>query len=548
MLGAEKSTMPPQTYCYIDHTTPLSPETVQLNSVKGVLKDDEVAIRYVVDTHNTYGHCGWKKAADLAGVAIPVSWQPFCRICAATRLKRAPKRLVKAEPCPSSKPCEYLHMDLHGKVKDRTQNGMQYYAVVVDDYSSRIFVLLLQKKKHFCAKLEELILKMQADTGHIVGRIKTDGDGIFRSEMMGALSKKYGIEHVPSTPYTSHFNGKAEKTIGLVKEMARSMLFQSGLPRRYWGEAVVYATQVLNRMKRRGTPPPYSCALSAWRGAVMDNPGAILKPFGCEAWAIDNSEMPKNASRRITAQAGTPCIFVGLQSDKGTYRVLSLMHARVFHTVDVIFNISSFPVTIKGNYAANFDTLVKESEFCAEYPDRTGGDEGGIPIISEFDREGQRPEAAMQSVTSTCLPPVLQPFNQPGRLESQQVLSRARERAPSRAFIEQVQNANVAIRGMHAGISHNMHQHQCLQDDGLLGDRVEVAMLGFVIAEACKAAKMSKEYVIKLLNSEYNTASEQCFINSLAAVMHNIPKTQTQLPKPTSQTTERSGSRPKSST
>ena len=329
-------------------------------------KEAEWSKEQIILFHNTYGHCGWEKAAEMAGVKIPVKWTPFCRICAATKLHRANKKKKRQESDPGKHAGDYLHVDLHGKVRDVTQNGMKYFAVIVDDFSRRIFALLLKRKKHLLERLDELIGRIQAETGQLVSRIKTDGDGIFckQSEELQKLMKKHGITHSTSTPYSSHFNGKAERGIGVVKEMARSMLFQSGLPRRFWGEAVVYAAQVLNRMPRKGVPGPYSCALSAWRGQAIDNPGKLLKPFGCEVWALDNKEAPKGASRRLTAQIGTPCIFLGLQADRGSYRVLSLVHARVFNTVDVVFNPSSFPVAIKKNYASDFDVLVEESQFC----------------------------------------------------------------------------------------------------------------------------------------------------------------------------------------
>ena len=288
----------------------------------------------IILAHNTFGHCGWEKAAEMAKVKIPTKWHPFCRICAATKLHRADKKKKRQESNPGKYAGDYLHVDLHGKVRDVTQNGMKYFAVIVDDFSGRVFALLLKRKKHLLERLDELIGRIQAETGHLVGRIKTDGDGIFskQSEELKTVMSKHGVIHSTSTPYSSHLNGKAERGIGVIKEMARSMLFQSGLPRRFWGEAVVYAVQVLNRMPRKGVPGPYSCALSAWRGQVIDNPGKLLKPFGCEVWALDNKEAPKGASRKITAQIGTPCIFLGLQTDRGSYRVLSLVHARVFNT------------------------------------------------------------------------------------------------------------------------------------------------------------------------------------------------------------------------
>ena len=446
----------------------------------------------IILAHNTFGHCGWEKAAEMAEVRIPAKWQPFCRICAATKLHRADKKKKRQELDPGKYAGDYLHIDLHGKVRDVTQNGMKYFAVIVDDFSGRLFALLLKRKKHLLERLDELIGRIQAETGHIVGRIKTDGDGIFckQNEELQKVIKKHGFIHLLSTPYSSHFNGKAERSIGVIKEMARSMLFQSGLPRRYWGEAVIYAVQVLNRMPRKGVPGPFSCALSAWRGQAIDQPGRLLKPFGCEVWALDNKEAPKGASRRLTAQIGTPCIFLGLQTDKGSYRVLSLVHARVFNTVDVVFNPSSFPVAIKKNYVSDFDVLVEESQFCLERPDPSGGIEGSMPLSDELDGASIRPGVnpnLESSLIEMQAPAILQPFNTPGRLEGPSPISRARERAPSRQLLESFQA-----------------QVSATESEELWEDKVEKNALCYMIDILCESSKLSRSRVIHILNADHN--------------------------------------------
>ena len=125
-------------------------DTAECNSVCLSKNESEWAKGQIVLTHNTYGHCGWEKAAEMAGVKIPVKWTPFCRICAATKLHRANKKKKRQESDPGKHAGDYLHVDLHGKVRDVTHNGMKYFAIIVDDFSGRIFALLLKRKKHIC--------------------------------------------------------------------------------------------------------------------------------------------------------------------------------------------------------------------------------------------------------------------------------------------------------------------------------------------------------------------------------------------------------------
>ena len=97
------------------------------------------------------------------------------------------------------------------------------------------------KKSDFADKFAELLTEIEAETRMPVARVKTDGDGIFRDDSFREMMRKRGTRLALIPPYSSYFNGKAERCIGVLKEKVRCMLIQSGLPRHFWAEAVVYA-------------------------------------------------------------------------------------------------------------------------------------------------------------------------------------------------------------------------------------------------------------------------------------------------------------------
>jgi hypothetical protein len=55
----------------------------------------------------------------------------------------------------------------------------------------------------------------------------------------------------PNNPASS---GKAERLHRTILNMARGMIFNSGMPIRFWGDAVKYAAYVLNRSPSRSNP------------------------------------------------------------------------------------------------------------------------------------------------------------------------------------------------------------------------------------------------------------------------------------------------------
>ncbi len=63
---------------------------------------------------------------------------------------------------------------------------------------------------------------------------------------MNKYLEAQGIVHTYSTAYTRLSNGRAERYNRTVLDKVRSMLEESGLPMRFWGEAVLHAAQLHN--------------------------------------------------------------------------------------------------------------------------------------------------------------------------------------------------------------------------------------------------------------------------------------------------------------
>jgi hypothetical protein len=87
-----------------------------------------------------------------------------------------------------------------------------------------------------------------ADT--TVGRIqvlRTDGGGEYAN--VDLFCQQTGVAR--QITESSASNGKAEWMHRTILNMARCMIFNSGLPMRFWGDAVKYASYVLNRSPSR---------------------------------------------------------------------------------------------------------------------------------------------------------------------------------------------------------------------------------------------------------------------------------------------------------
>ena len=59
------------------------------------------------------------------------------------------------------------------------------------------------------------------------------------------------VEHQLTAPYTSQQNGVSERKNRSIMEMARCMLYEKELPKKFWAEAASIAVFLLNRLPTR---------------------------------------------------------------------------------------------------------------------------------------------------------------------------------------------------------------------------------------------------------------------------------------------------------
>ena len=88
----------------------------------------------------------------------------------------------------------------------------------------------------------------------------------------------HGIVHQTTTPYTPQQNGIAKRKNRTLKDMVNSMLNSLGLPHYMWGEALLTANTILNRIPHKKTSKsPYEL----WKGKLSSY--KRLKMWGCLA-------------------------------------------------------------------------------------------------------------------------------------------------------------------------------------------------------------------------------------------------------------------------
>ena len=132
--------------------------------------------------------------------------------------------------------------------------------------------------------------------------------------------------------WTPQQNGLAERKNRHLLKVAQSLLFTS-IPKRFWGEAVLTTTYLINRMLSRilifKTLEQTFIEHFPKSHLVSQIP---LKVFRCSAFVHIHSQHQGKLDARATK-----CIFVEYSSNKKGYKCCCPTSKKLFHSMDVSF-------------------------------------------------------------------------------------------------------------------------------------------------------------------------------------------------------------------
>ena len=131
--------------------------------------------------------------------------------------------------------------------------------------------------------------------------LRSDQGGEYTGDQFEGFLRHQGIKHQCTPAYTPQLNGVSERKNRTILNMARSMLKDKDLPKRFWAEAVQCAVYLLNRCPTRSLKS--KTPQEAW---TTYKPGvAHLRVFGCIAYA----KVPE-ANRTKLEEKGVKCILL----------------------------------------------------------------------------------------------------------------------------------------------------------------------------------------------------------------------------------------------
>jgi transposase InsO family protein len=233
---------------------------------------------------------------------------PVCEACKAGKMHADP---FPTSSTRASRPLQLVHSDVHGPVKVSTHQGYRYWVSFIDDFSRFKAVYLLKRKSEVFGAFKQFKAWAENLTGQMMGSLRDDKGGEYMSREFEAFCIDHGIQRQHTVRNRPQQNGVAERANRTIEEGVISMLYESGMPSSFWGEAMASFIHVSNRVTTsslQGSTP-----YEAFYGSKPDL--SHLRVWGCTAYVLIQKD--KRPLGSLGAHMGK-CIFIGyVQGYKG---------------------------------------------------------------------------------------------------------------------------------------------------------------------------------------------------------------------------------------
>ena len=162
--------------------------------------------------------------------------------------------------------------------------------------------------------------------------VQTDWGGEYQK--LNSFFQQTGISHHVLCPYAHLQNGSAERKHHHIVEVGLSLLAHASMPLKYWDEAFLAATYLINRLPTKVLD--FSSPLEILFKETPNYAG--MRTFGCACWP---NLRPFNTHK--LQFRSKQCVFLGYSNLHKGFKCLDVAEGHVYISRDVVFDETIFP-------------------------------------------------------------------------------------------------------------------------------------------------------------------------------------------------------------
>ncbi|XP_019240598.1 PREDICTED: uncharacterized protein LOC109234812 [Nicotiana attenuata] len=227
-----------------------------------------------------------------------VDYKEHCPVCPLAKQTRLPFPI-------SNSRCDVfgdlIHADVWGPLKVPTFDGKRYFLTLVNDFSRYTWICLMNTKDESVVVLRHFISLLRNKFSTTPKTLRTDNGGELFHKQLTALLQSEGIVHQSSYPYTPQQNGIVKRRHRYILDTTRALRFQDELPLKFWGECVLIAVYLINRVPSRILSGKLPFELVFHKNVTLDH----LMVFGRLTYVANLKRQHKFSPRAV------PAIFLG---------------------------------------------------------------------------------------------------------------------------------------------------------------------------------------------------------------------------------------------
>ncbi|KAK7406483.1 hypothetical protein VNO78_08110 [Psophocarpus tetragonolobus] len=152
-------------------------------------------------------------------------------------------------------PFSLVHIDVWGPAYVPNISGAKWFLTFIDDYTRVTWVFLLKQKSEISSVFIQFVSMIKNQFAVSIKRIRSDNAKDYFNLVLNSFCQRERIIHESSCVNTPQQNGIAERKNGHILDQTRALLFQNHVPKRFWEEALLTATYLINSNERGKLDP-----------------------------------------------------------------------------------------------------------------------------------------------------------------------------------------------------------------------------------------------------------------------------------------------------